>query len=264
MPHPNLPQETLDSIVDLLYEETEALKQCCLVSKSWVLRARKNLFAIVAFYTEEDIEAWKKTFPDPSDSPARYTRILVVDCAEVVTAADAAEGGWIPTFSRIVDFRMDSYTGLAPFHKLPLTLKSLSLTLISLQISKVFNLICSLPFLEGLTLFGEEAHLDNDSSDCPGQIVVPSTPPALTGTLELEVGPGIEDLACKLLDMPGGLHFRALRLEWLETFQYTLQLVAACSGTLEHLSVVYGGVPYSFFFGCDPVIYFGFLIHRSI
>ena len=248
---PDLPPEMLNSIVDFLYGETKTLRQYCLVSKSWVPRARKHLFAVIAFFTQEDIDAWKKTFLDPSDSPARYTRTLVVNCAEVVTAADTVEGGWVPTFSHIVRFVMNSEKGLPPFLKLPPTLRSLSLAFFSLPISGVLTLIHSLPFLEDLTLIGDDAHLDNGGSDGP-QIFAPSTPPALTGTLELEVGPGVEDLTRRLLDLPGGLHFRGLNLRWNETggFHHPLESAAALSGTLEHLIVAYGlgGAVSSFFF----------------
>jgi len=99
---PDLPREILDYTIDLLHDEQETLKQCCLVSKSWVPYARKHLFAEVSFYCTEDLEAWKETFPDPVDSPAHHTRSLIVGCPESVTAADAEEGGWIRMFSRVV------------------------------------------------------------------------------------------------------------------------------------------------------------------
>ncbi|KAF9644347.1 hypothetical protein BDM02DRAFT_3103092, partial [Thelephora ganbajun] len=47
--HPYLPPETLDYIVDFLHDNRETLEQCCLVSKSWVPRARKHLFADIKF-----------------------------------------------------------------------------------------------------------------------------------------------------------------------------------------------------------------------
>ena len=248
MSHPDLPQETLDSIVDFLDEETEALKQCCLVAKSWVPRARKHLFDFVEFYTENHIEAWKKTFPDPSNSPACCAHTLLVDCAENVTAADAAEGGWIPTFSRIVCLILDSEEGVAPFLRLSPTLKSISLTFTSLPISEVFTFICSFPFLEDLTLTGDHAYLEDDGSNGP-QIFAPSTSPALTGSLELEVGPGIDDLARLFLDLPGGLRFKRLAVAWLEAegFHYIQELVAACSGTLEDLDLASSGAVCYFF-----------------
>ena len=157
-------------------------------------------------------------FPDPSNSPARYAHTLVVGYLNAVTTADAAEGSWIQSLSRVVRFAVDDLsepitsdwgTNLAPFHKLLLTLKSLSLTLFCLPISGAFNLIHSFPFLENLTLIADEAHINDDGSDGP-PTVAPSTPPALTGTLQLCVGPGTAHVARRLLDLPGGLHFKGL------------------------------------------------------
>ncbi|KAF9643160.1 hypothetical protein BDM02DRAFT_3081141, partial [Thelephora ganbajun] len=45
----HLPPEILDYIIDLLHDKPETLKQCCLVSKSWVSRTRKHLFADIEF-----------------------------------------------------------------------------------------------------------------------------------------------------------------------------------------------------------------------
>src|ERR1700753_246461 len=50
MSGPRLPAELLDHIADLL-RDRETLESCCLVSKSWIPRARKHLFACVAFHT---------------------------------------------------------------------------------------------------------------------------------------------------------------------------------------------------------------------
>ena len=68
----------LDRIIDLLHDELETLKQCCLVSKSWVPRTRKNLFAEIEFRSESDLESWKKTFPDVANSPACQALTLSV------------------------------------------------------------------------------------------------------------------------------------------------------------------------------------------
>jgi hypothetical protein len=90
----HLPVETLDHIVDHLHDTRDALRNCCLVSKSWVPRARRHLFAEIAFRTIESLESWKKTFPDPSTSPARYAKFLFIYCPQAVTA-----DSWIRSFS---------------------------------------------------------------------------------------------------------------------------------------------------------------------
>jgi len=107
MPKPHLPQEILDYVVDFLHDKPEALKECCLVSRSWVPRTRMHLFAEVDFRTEEDLESWKKTFPDPSTSPGCYTRTLTVGSSHVVRTAGV--GGWIMGFSRVVSLVLSGY-----------------------------------------------------------------------------------------------------------------------------------------------------------
>jgi hypothetical protein len=84
-----------------------ALKACCLVSKSWIHRTREYLFAHVEFSMKSHIEVWKKAFPDPSNSPARYTRSLSIRTSQVVTSVDMGVGGWIRTFSGVVRLYVD-------------------------------------------------------------------------------------------------------------------------------------------------------------
>ena len=100
MSNPPIPPEILDHIVDDSYDESDALRNCCLVAKSWVPRTRKHLFADIEFYLPKRLESWKMMFPDPSNSPAYHAHTLLVRFPQVVTAADAGEGGWVRTFSR--------------------------------------------------------------------------------------------------------------------------------------------------------------------
>ena len=102
MSNPGLPPETVDHIVDILHNNPKTLRNCSLTTKSWVPRARKHLFASVRLTSPKVLESWKKTFPDPRNSPAYHTLTLFVYCPEVITAADAEEGGWIQAFSRVV------------------------------------------------------------------------------------------------------------------------------------------------------------------
>ena len=61
--NPDLPPELLDHIVDFLHDNQTALRNCCLVSKSWIPRARKYLFAAIEFHREETLKSWRETFP---------------------------------------------------------------------------------------------------------------------------------------------------------------------------------------------------------
>ena len=103
MPTPRLPPELLDHIADLLRDSEKELKNCCLVSKSWVPRTRRHLFVKIRFNTEITLRSWRETFPDPSTSPAYYTKTLAIECIPVgITAEDAEPGGWIGGFSGVV------------------------------------------------------------------------------------------------------------------------------------------------------------------
>ena len=201
---PHLPEELLDHVVDFLHYKEDALRSCCLISKSWIPRARKHLFADVLFESE-DLEVWKKKFPDPSTSPGRYTETLTIKCPHVVTVADAEVGGWIRGFSHVMRLRLGSpgwdpetydYNGsatfLVPLHGLSPFVKSLSIDRVDFPSSHIFDLIISFPLLEDLTVTHcGYARIDHDDvfKGLP-TLVQRSNPPALTGSLEL-VAPGM-------------------------------------------------------------------------
>ena len=249
MPNPRLPRETLDYITDLLYDELETLRECCLVSKSWVPRARKHLFADLKFRSTDDLDSWKKTFPDPSNSPAHLTHTLTICCPQAVTAADVKAGGWIPTFSHVTRLRLDNQstpgclnTLLSPFHKFSPTLKSLHVDSASFSCTQIVHLVRSLTLLEDLTLVGRSTWEGNDNNTRGPQTTFLSTSgPALTGSLELVLLGGLETTACQLLHLPTGLRFRKLVLSWLfaSDRRWTMELVARCSATLEFLDVTH-------------------------
>jgi hypothetical protein len=80
-----LPPEIFYLIVDHLYDEQTTLRVCCLLSKSWIWRTRRHIFAHVEFEESgfsigpgSSIASWKKAFPDPSNSPAYHTHGLKI------------------------------------------------------------------------------------------------------------------------------------------------------------------------------------------
>ena len=240
MSNPNLPSEIVDYIVDILHDSPETLKECCLVSKSWVPRTRKYLFADIHFRSPNDLKSWKETFPDPSNSPAYYhTHTLTAGCVQSVTAADAEADGWITTFSRVV--RLKLYGSMTfSYFKTSLTLKSLHVNSTLPLSSQIFSLVRSLPLLEDLSLASGTTSMDNYDDLYESQTVVPPPPPPLTGSLELFLLEGMRDVTRRLLDLPGGLRFRKLTLSWLhaEDLLWIMELVARCSNTLECLDVM--------------------------
>jgi len=252
MTTPRLPAELLDYIVDHLHDTEDALRNCCLVSKSWIPRTRKHLFAEVRFGGPGDLDAWEETFP--STSPGRYTKTLTIDQPDAVMAADAQIGGWIESFSHVVHLELGRsglilvddklaiflvpLQGLSPF------VKSLDIDCFALPSSPIFDLIISFPLLEDLTLanYGEGANGDDGSNGLP-IAAQPSNLPAFTGSLEVTViGPA--PIARQLSSLPGGIHFRKLTLTWYCRNDISLitALVERCSHTLESLDIT-----------CDPL-----------
>jgi uncharacterized protein (DUF2384 family) len=73
MPNLHLPAETLDHIVDHLHDTEDALRNSCLVSKSWIPRTRKHLFADTEFPTEESLQSW--TSGKTSAAKRRYAKL---------------------------------------------------------------------------------------------------------------------------------------------------------------------------------------------
>ena len=245
MSDPQLPAELLDHIVDLLHDKI-SLRNCCLLSKSWIPRARKHLFAHIKFHDVEELQSWKGTFPDPSTSPAYYTKTLFVYCASAAIAADAKEGGWIKAFSRVERLKVTCggilpIDSLVPFHGFSPAVKTLCVDLALPPSSEVFDLILSFPLLEDLTVTAYD-NRSADSSDGPDKswrTIQPSSPPMLSGSLKLFLGGRVSRLARRLLSTPGGIHFRELDLAWFreEDIMLVAALVGGCSHTLESLII---------------------------
>jgi len=246
MTTPRLPPELLDHIADLLHDSKTTLRNCCLVSKSWVPRTRRHLFAEVRFDdTGGELGSWKGTFPDPSTSPAHYTKTLFFDSLQYATAADA---DWIKGFSSVVRFQWvgnrnpfadRSHITLVPFHGFSPVIISLSIHLAILPFSRLFNLILSFPLLEDLTAItchDTLINIDNGSST----VVQPSNIPVFIGSLHISNHlQGIKSTAQWLLSLPGDISFRKLNLIWhkVEDIRLTMALVERCSHTLESLDI---------------------------
>ena len=235
-----LPPEILDLIVDHLCAERITLKACCLVSKSWIHRTQKHLFAYIRFDPTDRpmIQPWKRTFPDPSNSPAHHVSTLSLEGIHAGTLTDPGVGSWIRSFNRVENLRaeLDSLTldqvSLVQLHGFSPTLKLLCLILTDSPLSEVFNLVCSFPLLEDLELFTFGSASDIDDWDPP------STSPKLTGFLQ--IGFGIPSVARRLCDLPGGLRFSKMTLWCDDDIASTMDLVSRCSATLESFGIYCG------------------------
>jgi len=231
-----LPPEILDLIVDQLHDEPTTLEACCLVSKSWIPRTRRHLFARVGFDAiEYPIESWMETFPDPSNSPAHYTSSLSIRNPQVVTATNADVANWTGTFHNLVHLHLEdcgwaNHQALpAPFFGFSPTVRSLRLTSTSFE---VFDFVCSFPLLEDLAL--ADLHPEGDTAVRSA----PPTSPKLTGSLGLDARRGIRAATRRLLDFPNGLHFAKITVSCLgEDLESATDLVSTCSSTLESLNI---------------------------
>ena len=234
---PKLPPEICDHIVDLLRDDHLVLRQCCLISKSWVPRTRKYLFARVEVRRGYHLK-WMETFPNPANSPGYHTRTLTIENKN----DDYQQGSWLQAFSHVerlfLSLGVGSFWTLVhtPFHMLMPSLKSLHV-ISSVSYPYVFNLINSLPFLEDLSLEGVE--YSTNVVVLPE--VEPPTFPPLTGSLYICVGL-VERTLALLLGLPGGLNFRKVTLSTITTpthLQSAARLVTACSATLESFGIRY-------------------------
>jgi len=230
------PPEIIDLIIDHLYNEPTTLETCCIVSKSWVPRARKHLFAHVEFHASKShMELWKETFPDPSNSPAHHTRSLSIYGIPVVAPTDAGVGGWIRAFHNVVHLRLerlgeeDPRASFVPFYGFSPTVRSLSLASTSLE---VFDLVCSFPLLEDLALHSLHPTTQGDGW------VTPSTSPKLTGSLYLKTIWEVHSVTRRLCALPDGLRFTGITVAFtIGNTEPITDLVSKCSGTLESLSI---------------------------
>ena len=231
---PSLPQELLDLVIDHLHDDPAALKTCCIVSRSCVTPARKHLFAHVELCTSHSHpEVWKKTFPDPSNSPARYTRSLFIHGAHGNPTVDTGVDGWVRTFHNVTHLKLMllGRASLILFHGLSRALRSLSLIFLP---TEVFDLVCSFPLLEDLLLC--ILHPENDTYIRNP----PPTSPKLTGSLYLEVYGNTRTVTRGLLDLPNGLRFKKINMVFEEGDTGSVEdLVSGCYDTLEYLTVLY-------------------------
>ena len=245
--NPHLPPELLDHVVDLLYDAQDALEACCLVSKSCIPRTRKHLFSHIVFDTTQKLQSWKTTFRDPSTSPASYARFLYVKLPQVITDADAEEGGWISTFSKVVHLEIgisrpdidEPDSSLIPFHGFSPDLQSLRVTFTDFLPSYISDFIHSFPLLQDIAVTARYAFSSSNDFHTRLARIQPSGPLTFTGTLKLSLELGMGPIASPLLSLPNGLRFRNLRLtrNCEEDVRLATALVERCASTLETLKI---------------------------
>ena len=232
-PLPRLPSEIVDYIIDFLHDDRNALKRCCLVSESWIPRARRHLFNEIELDEFSSLKAWGKLFPDPAKSPAYHVRSLVIFGLNVQVEG-AEESGCIQSLINVTQSAVYGIENakLKFFHNFSPVVKSLRVIAISGPLSNILALVCSFPLLEDLKYQNFEII---NSIDQDGAAFRPSSSPLITGNLILE-GCWLEAITVRMLDLPGGLRFR--KIVWTGPgFWWMAASVERCSHTLEYIDI---------------------------
>jgi hypothetical protein len=230
-----LPTELWDHIIDQLYNQPDALKSCSKVSKSWAIRSRKHIFSSISFNSVAFVVAWRNAFPDPCNSPAHHAKTLTIR----MNQNNMFPPKYIPSFCNVTRLVLHVHpnhncqVSLLPLYGFAPSLKSVRMTFQTLAAGSIMSLMYTFPLLDDLLLVG-------NPSESRTKATLPATPPTLSGSVCLMVYPGMRIMVDNLLSLPSGIHFRELTLPWIcdEDVCPMLDLISACSGTLESLQVL--------------------------
>ena len=265
-PLPRPPSEIFDDIIDLLHDDRNTLKCCCLLSKSWIPRARRHLFRRIKIDGPSHLKAGRELFPDPAESPACHVRSLVIRGSDV---QDAEESGWIRSFINVTDFTVfvAENSKLNFFHKFSPSIKCLHVYSASHPLSNIFALVCSFPFLEDLTVENSEPISSINQDDTAFR---PSSSPPFNGTLMLKGY--LEATATRMLNLPGGLNFKKIAWKSYSTekegpeFRRMATLMERCFHTLEYIDIDFyePSKPRPFPYGTGSVSDPDFLLRQSV
>ena len=201
----------------------------------------------IKFYEKRRLQSWKSLFPDPSSSPAHYAKTSHISCLEIVTRADAEEGGWTPTFSRVLNLVVNlSCSGskapnisLVPLYRLSPTVKALHISA-SFVPPRLLNLVYSFPLLHDLTMSINDMSVSTLELLNPSLLrwklmpVHSSTPPPFTGTLKLSTHSRL-DLFTPLLPLLINSRKLDLFVSTENDSPFIMALVKKCCNTLESI-----------------------------
>ena len=231
---PRLPQELLDEIVCHLADDTISLRLCSMAARPFVQSCRRLLFRRVIF-RPHNLPTWKSTFPNPSISPAVYTREMRIHLAsdEPIQLAE-----YMPYFSNLRDMtliggRCENGDWIQSIGPLPTSIRSLTMKFASITNAQVLDVMEQLPNLDDLSLCTfKGAGLTVET----GEILRGR----YCGKLDLLL---VEDfhagIVRSLLKAPEGLGFKSIKAlcNTEDDFPVYVDLVASCRDTLVDLDI---------------------------
>ena len=155
------------------------------------------------------MESWTKAFPDPSNSPAHYTRTLTIHGHHPATAG-ADTSPRIRSFYNIVHLYLNVHP-FALFCGLSPVIRSLRLEYVRARTAEILDFMCSFPLLEDLALVVCRCEAEADDWTTPSNL------PRLTGSLALDgMVEGIGPIVRRLSGFQDGLHFAKIALVWVD------------------------------------------------
>lgn len=214
----SLPPEIFDLIINHLDHNKTTLRAYCLVSKSWVPRIRRRLFACVEFWSRKSVGSWMEAFPDPANSPAHHTRKLHIHAPAITPLANSDARAWVRSFRLVVALSVHGHWEDGGS-------------------SDVVDFICSFPLLQDLWLCLSTKDTSITDIDIDDAWAVPPTSPILNGSFVLKTC-DVNHFTRQLLRLPGGLHFSQISVSGCDP-ESIPDLVSRCSTTLESLRIHY-------------------------
>ena len=150
---PGLPRELLDEIMDHLVDDYTSLRRCSTAASIFVPSCRRHLFRRVVF-RPHNLPTWKSTFPNPSTTPAVYTREIRIHLAPG-TPTELIE--YMPYFSNALDLtliggRCETYEWTSSIGRLPTSIRSLTMKFVSVTNDQILEIMGQLPNLDNLSL----------------------------------------------------------------------------------------------------------------
>ena len=231
---PRLPQELLDEIIVHLTDDSISLRRCSTAARTFVPSCRRHLFSRIVFRSH-NLPTWKTTFPDPSTSPALYTREMRIHLA---TDASTQLAEYMPYFSNLHDLTLiggkcENREWITNIGKLPTSIRSLTMKFVSVTNAQVLEVMEQLPNLDDFSLctFKGGGFPVGAGEVLRGRY---------NGKLELLL---VEDfhvgIARSLLKMPEGLGFKSVKVFCNngDDFLVYADLVAACRDALTDLDI---------------------------
>lgn len=231
---PRLPQELLDEIMDHLADDPTSLRRCSIAARALVSSCRRHLFRRIEFWPH-NLPTWKRTFPDPSTSPAAYTREIRIQLA---SDAPTQLADYMPYFSNVRDLtliggRCETYDWVSSLGNLPTSIRSLTMKFVSITNVQVLEVMEQLPNLDD---FSFRTSKGAGFSAEAGEILRGR----FSGKLDLLL---MEDLHASivksLLTAPEGLGFKSIKAfcNTGDDFPAYADLVATCRDTLLELDI---------------------------